>query len=1789
MSLTPEVKADLEHLAAHSSSEEERTQAQEALRELEERAAEQASPGQLYLRARRGLPVRSSTADNIKNGNGTAFETVQKNLEDVLNATRGDRLARIDEGTVGKGKFPEKSIDDLPPPAKPQCTGNAGDFPIFKGALDTYLAHYQLLSFTIADSDPTKNSRAATALRIIKESVATTQPFGKHVKLAPAVDRTQLERVVHAAHNAKSAYDAVLTFFRHNVTAARKQNLTTRFHRCKQGTNSVAIYLRELQGHVLEMRRCGIDISDEAAIIQLIQNAQPDLKTRAKLSRRLIGDDLAEVIRDLLDDADISDTDEDPRKRSMLDAPPRRNPRRPGNRTYLTSAERLYRAYRVDMRGVCHGCLSPDHRQFDERDGKWVCPNTQQRQDEGKFPAPGKSLPHKQRAFRVERTPPPPEVPPNDDEEEEQRLDGTDNAGHASDGGHATTDGEDDWEALQQERKSFRISTQAAAYMATQPPRKTQEELITHRVLWDSCSDCNATGDKSIFVGKLQSSGATLEGVNPTPVEPLVGSVEFQLHTPEGRTGTIRTKMFYVEGLPVTILSEHGTREEHAHTFEGPSDAQPTVTVLDRMATVMADFNRPEQPSWSIRFKTCMMKLDEMHVTEINNITSRQETPWHGTMMPAPGADRRGRSYRNSRTYSGKTHKPRSQKFADTMHAAPRKYVGRRFRSIFSEDDGAVTHGEGIIIDYDANTGWWRGRYDDDVEGLNVQEEDFNARELLRWTAEYDAAHDTHELDRGWFNIPGHEEYATTLEWYRQLEADVAHEFTHEACGRNDGQNVRAKSHGSPRNPFENWKPRSPQTLPDDADYENVLLNPEYSQAQKFLDLARQKHANHTGVGFTAVVPDWDHLDVTGWTTMRTIAAGTHLFQHPNGAPAGALKWPVLILRLDPMLGDATVGVEPHHDMEYGLPGDRAACKSHVHLTVREQTNLITHCKHGHKGPAVLEEMLRQGLISKKEYYPNAAIPYCEACATGGMRKRDDRIRHHEHVSPQPAPGEVLVVDHIPLSTPGIDGITGLLITVDKCTRYIIARLLKSPDDMETAFQEAVAFWHARRRTVRVIKSDRGSNLISAKLKTWFGANKIDTQPTAADDHHQVGTAEKAVDLIKTLASVWMQQHKLDAKFYAYALAHAAQVINRTPMKTIDWRVPFKLATGAMPDLTCSGVFGTRCFSHVSSSSRPHKLAPRATEGVYLGFDPERHGATEPGHILLRTETGQIVSSRSVSFDHTTIIVASRRSRTYAIKDMPGYGSSSAPLKDPRNRAEMLRGPHAADFVRGEMEEITSLWELGCWSRRQLADLPPNAEILPTTWSYRYKLDPVTGEVKRFKSRFCVRGDREREVHVRFSAQIALNILRMCIALHGAGVFPYMSCFDVGNAYANTPQTRVVYIRQPPGYDDGTGDVFELHRALYGQSDAGRQFWLHLESVLRDAGYAQSAADPCLFFKGNFPAGTLICLATYVDDISVFAQRSADVEEAYTSLHAAFDKLTRQDGDELTQIIGMQLSRSSSGVRVHQTAYAQRILDTFPDVTGSFATPTRSEPPPTPSPLLSDVQTGQFRKAVGMLLYLVNLSRPDLAYATRAAAQGMARPTAADWQQVERILGYLRTTVNYGLFYPAMPGIPNMRAYVDADFAGEVDRKSISGMLGAFGQQGAFMWKSTKQHLTAKSSTEAELIALADNCSSIIVARRALGELGIIVPGPTVIYEDNTAAITILRDIVYSGRTKHIDVRLQYVRDQVRRLVLELRYIDTKDQLADLLTKGLSRDDFCKLRDRTLCRELAPRDPAREE
>ena len=115
-------------------------------------------------------------------------------------------------------------------------------------------------------------------------------------------------------------------------------------------------------------------------------------------------------------------------------------------------------------------------------------------------------------------------------------------------------------------------------------------------------------------------------------------------------------------------------------------------------------------------------------------------------------------------------------------------------------------------------------------------------------------------------------------------------------------------------------------------------------------------------------------------------------------------------------------------------------------------------------------------------------------------------------------------------------------------------------------------------------------------------------------------------------------------------------------------------------------------------------------------------------------------------------------------------------------------------------------------------------------------------------------------------------------------------------------------------------------------------------------------------------------------------------------------------------------------------------------------------------------------------------------------------------------------------------------------------------------KQSPYHWRSTKQTITAKSSTEAELIAVADHSDAVIVHRRLLGELRLLATGATTVWEDNEAAIAIIKDHVYSGRVKHLEVRIRSTRERVRDGSLALRYVPTDCQLADILTKGLGRE-----------------------
>ncbi|GKD26605.1 hypothetical protein Tco_1232819 [Tanacetum coccineum] len=198
---------------------------------------------------------------------------------------------------------------------------------------------------------------------------------------------------------------------------------------------------------------------------------------------------------------------------------------------------------------------------------------------------------------------------------------------------------------------------------------------------------------------------------------------------------------------------------------------------------------------------------------------------------------------------------------------------------------------------------------------------------------------------------------------------------------------------------------------------------------------------------------------------------------------------------------------------------------------------------------------------------------------------------------------------------------------------------------------------------------------------------------------------------------------------------------------------------------------------------------------------------------------------------------------------------------------------------------------------------------------------------------------------------------------------------------------------------------------------------------------------------------------------------------------------------------------------------------------------------------------------VGSLMYLT-ASRPDLVFAVCMCARYQAKPTKKHFEAIKRVFRYLKGTINMGLWYPKDNAM-SLTAYADADHAGCQDsRRSTSGSAQFLGDR-LVSWSSKKQRSTAISTTEAEYIAMS-GCFPIALCC------------------DNKSAIALCCNNVQHSRSKHIDIRHHFIREQVENRVVELYFVETNYQLADILTKALPRERFEFLLPRLGMKSLTP-------
>jgi histone deacetylase 1/2 len=216
-------------------------------------------------------------------------------------------------------------------------------------------------------------------------------------------------------------------------------------------------------------------------------------------------------------------------------------------------------------------------------------------------------------------------------------------------------------------------------------------------------------------------------------------------------------------------------------------------------------------------------------------------------------------------------------------------------------------------------------------------------------------------------------------------------------------------------------------------------------------------------------------------------------------------------------------------------------------------------------------------------------------------------------------------------------------------------------------------------------------------------------------------------------------------------------------------------------------------------------------------------------------------------------------------------------------------------------------------------------------------------------------------------------------------------------------------------------------------------------------------------------------------------------------------------------------------------------------------------------PLSSDDAT-EYRSIVGGLQYLT-ITRPDISYAVNRVCQYLQTPHDVHWTAVKRILRYIRHTPSYGLHLRSAPSAC-LSAFSDADWAGDPDDRRSTGGYAVFFGPNLIAWSARKQATVSRSSTEAEYKAVANATAELIWVQSLLPELGVPQHQPPVLWCDNIGATYLSSNPVFHARTKHIEVDYHFVRERVAQRLLQIRFISSKDQLADIFTKPLPLPSF---------------------
>ncbi|GJT05530.1 zinc finger, CCHC-type containing protein [Tanacetum coccineum] len=438
-----------------------------------------------------------------------------------------------------------------------------------------------------------------------------------------------------------------------------------------------------------------------------------------------------------------------------------------------------------------------------------------------------------------------------------------------------------------------------------------------------------------------------------------------------------------------------------------------------------------------------------------------------------------------------------------------------------------------------------------------------------------------------------------------------------------------------------------------------------------------------------------------------------------------------------------------------------------------------------------------------------------------------------------------------------------------------------------------------------------------------------------------------------------------------------------------------------------------------------------------------------------------------------------------------------------------------------------------------LADLPPGYKPLICKWIFKRKLK-VDGTIEKFKARLVIQGFKQKsgiDYFDTYALVARISTIRLLIAMASIHNL-IIHQMDMKTAFLNGELEEEVYMNQPQGFimPGNENKVCKLIKSLYGLKQAPKQWHQKFDEVVLSNGYLLNQADKCVYNKFDESGkGVIICL--YADDMLIFSTDQVQVDLTKEFLSSRF---SMKDMGEADVILGIRIKLESNGIAISQSHYIEKVLKKFNyfDCT----------------PVSTPIGYNNKRCPIKVRLISIEYSRYT------------SNPGTQHWQAIQRVLKYLKKTMDYRLTYTNYPSV--LEGYTDASWISNTeDNSSTSGWVFLLGG-GAIFWAFKKQTCITGSTMESEFVALAAAGKEAEWLKNLLLEIPLWVKpmAPSSIRCDSVATLAKAYSQMYNGKSRHLGVRHNMIRELITNGVVSIEFVRSQQNLADHLTKGLARD-----------------------